>query len=166
MSLFDRLSAHLFKRHRVRIGPLTADHAPAVSSLHQASFARGWDQPDVARMLSDDGILSDGMFLDNSRHPSGFVMSRLAADEAEILTICLSFGQRKRGFGAMLMQQHMANLVMRGTAALFLEVDEGNEAALQLYRRFSFVKVGERSGYYPKPDGTRALALILRRNLD
>ena len=166
MSLLDRLFGHRFRRQRVRIGPLSAQHAPAVSALHQAGFARGWDQPDVARMLSDDGILSDGVFLGGSRRPSGFALSRLAADEAEILSICLSSEQRKRGFGAMLLQQHMANLVRRGTAALFLEVDEGNEAALQLYRRFGFVKVGERAGYYPKPDGTRALALILRRNLD
>ena len=166
MSLLDRLFANRFKRDRVRIEPLSAEHASTVSTLHQASFARGWDQPDVARMLSDGSMLSDGVFLGGSRRPGGFVISRLVADEAEILTICLSSDQRQRGFGAMLLQQHMANLARRGTGALFLEVDESNEAALRLYRRLDFIKVGERAGYYPKADGTRALALILRRNLD
>lgn len=166
MSLLERLFAHRFRRHRVRIEPLSTEHAPTVAALHKASFSRGWDQPEVARMLSECGILSDGVFLGGSHSPGGFVMSRLAADEAEILTICLASDQRQRGFGAMLLQQHMANLVRRGTSALFLEVDEGNEAALQLYRRFGFVKVGERPGYYRKADGTRALALILRRKLD
>ncbi len=162
MNLYERL----FGRHRVRITPLSARHASAVSALHQGSFSRGWDQPDVARMLSDGSILADGVFLKDADRPDGFVMSRLAADEAEILTICLDSGQRHRGYGAMLLQHHIANLARRGTSALFLEVDEGNESALKLYRRFNFVKVGERPGYYPKADGTRALALILRRNLD
>ena len=38
-------------------------------------------------------------------------------------------------------------------------------AALALYRRLGFVKVGERPGYYRRKDGSRALAVVMRRDL-
>jgi ribosomal-protein-alanine N-acetyltransferase len=161
MSLLERL----FGRPKVMIEALGPSHAGKVSMLHATSFSHGWDQPEVARMLSDPSILSDGVFSGTSRLPSGFVMSRLAADEAEILTICIDPDQRGRGLGHLLLERHLANLVRRSVATLFLEVEDSNAPALALYRAFGFNKVGERPGYYPKPDGSRALALILRRDL-
>jgi ribosomal-protein-alanine N-acetyltransferase len=65
----------------------------------------------------------------------------------------------------MLLDRHLHNLERRGIARLFLEVESGNKPALALYRRFGFVQVGERPGYYARPDGSRALALIMRRDL-
>ncbi|MGL4441714.1 MAG: GNAT family N-acetyltransferase [Bosea sp. (in: a-proteobacteria)] len=161
MSLLERL----FGRPRLRIEALIPAHAAQVSRLHGASFARGWDQPEVARMLSERNILSDGVFAGSSNSPSGFVMSRMAGDEAEILTICIDATRRGQGLGRMLLDQHIKNLLRRSVEQLFLEVEEHNVMALALYRRLGFVKVGERPGYYAKPDGSRALALVLRREI-
>ena len=44
-------------------------------------------------------------------------------------------------------------------------MDADNVAALALYQRFGFVKVGERAGYYRRPDGKPATALVMRRDL-
>ncbi len=44
-------------------------------------------------------------------------------------------------------------------------LDEGNDPALRLYARHGFAKIGERTGYYPRPDGSRATALTMRANL-
>ncbi len=160
-----KLLARFFGRTPVRIEPLKPTHAAHVSVLHGTSFAHGWDQPEVARMLGDRGILADGLFAQSSQMPFGFVMSRLAADEAEILTICLDPAWRGQGHGHLLLERHQAHLVSRGVSKLFLEVEEGNAVALKLYLSVGFSKVGERPGYYRKSDGSRALALILRRDL-
>ena len=53
----------------------------------------------------------------------------------------------------------------RARAPCFLEVDADNVPAIKLYHRFGFVKVGERAGYYRRPDGKPATALVMRRNL-
>jgi ribosomal-protein-alanine N-acetyltransferase len=52
-----------------------------------------------------------------------------------------------------------------GVRAVFLEVEEGNEPALKLYRRAAFRQVGHRPNYYPQPDAKPAAALVLRRDL-
>lgn len=161
MNLIDRL----FGRARIRIEAVSTRHAASIAALHGGSFAQGWSQPDLARMLSEGGILADGVFIEDSPEPCGFVLSRLAADEAEILTICLDPAMRGRGLGRLLLERHMHELARRGVGRLFLEVDEKNASALALYRRHGFRQVGERPGYYAMPDGDRALALILRRDL-
>lgn len=157
--------SRLFGRPKLRIEVLGPGHAATVSRLHAASFAHGWDQPEVARMLSEHNILADGVFTGPAKSPSGFLMSRMAADEAEILTICIDESMRGRGLGRMLFEQHVQGLQRRGISQIFLEVEEHNDPALALYRRSGFDKVGERPGYYRKPDGSRALALILRREI-
>lgn len=94
----------------------------------------------------------------------GFVMSRRAADEAEILTIAVEPKARGGGLATALLGSHLSRLSRFGVSALFLEVDEANAPALALYRRFGFQQVGRRAAYYAKADGSRANALILKLN--
>ena len=48
---------------------------------------------------------------------------------------------------------------------MFLEVDDGNQAALGLYRKLGFEKAGERPAYYVNENGRRSSALVMRRDL-
>jgi [ribosomal protein S18]-alanine N-acetyltransferase len=154
-----------FGTGKLRFEPLKPEHAAAVSALHRTCFARGWDAPDVARMLGDRSVLADGLFRGAARQPAGFVLSRLAADEAEILTIALDPALRGRGLSRQLLGSHLPALQRRGAARLFLEVEDGNAPAERLYRTAGFAIVGQRDGYYPKPDGSRARAHVMRLDL-
>lgn len=93
----------------------------------------------------------------------GFVLSRIVLDEAEVLTIAVASGSRRRGVAAMLIESHLSDLAMERVRRLFLEVEEGNNGALALYKKFGFVEMGRREGYYRKPDGSRASALIMQK---
>ncbi len=95
---------------------------------------------------------------------AGFVLSRCALDEAEILTIAVAPEFRRRGIGSTLLAAHLARLAAQGVKALFLEVEAGNRAALALYAQFDFRQIGERKAYYRRADGTAAAALMLRRD--
>ena len=95
----------------------------------------------------------------------GFVLARLAADEAEILTIAVQPSARGRGVGRALLLANFRQAANAGARTLFLEVDEDNRAALALYKRLGFVRVGERVGYYRKKDGGRTTAVVMRRAL-
>ena len=154
-----------FRSARPVIRPLRGDKAEACARLHAAGFAHPWSPEEVARLIADASTLSAAA-LDPSRGIlRGFALARLAADEAEILTIAVERRLRGRGVGRALLLDVLRQAANARARAMFLEVDEGNAAALALYRRLGFVKVGERPGYYRRKDGSRALAVVMRKDL-
>ncbi len=114
-------------------------------------------------MLLDPACSGEG--IDARSGLAGFILSRRALDEAEILTIVVDGRLRRQGCGERLLASHLARLTRQGVATLFLEVDKLNVAALALYRLHGFVEKGVRKGYYAKPDGTRSNALVMCRSL-
>lgn len=136
---------------------LAAD-APALAALHAAAFppAEAWGPDAIALMLEMPG--SYGLWSPGE----GFVLARAAGGEAEILTLAVRPTARRRGLGGTLMAAALAGALLRGAAAMFLEVAAGNLPALGLYCRLGFAEVGRRRRYYP--DGSDAL--VLRRDLE
>ena len=155
MSIFARAPA--FTR------PLSAVDSAACAVMHAASFAKPWSSGEIERLILL-GACGDGIGLRGSAL-AGFVLSRQAADEAEILTIAIDKTQRRHGLATKLLGVHFARLAAKGVSDLFLEVDEANVAARTLYNRFGFVEAGRREAYYIAPNGVRSAALIMRRAL-
>ena len=158
MSFLDR-----FRRPppATRIGLLRMSHAARLSAIHAAGFARPWGTFEFEQLLADRSILADGLFLGRSEIPSGFIVSRVVADEAEILTVAMAPEARGQGHARPLLVQHLDELARLGVRVVHLEVEEGNAPALALYRRLGFRQVGRREGYYTKPDGSRVAALTM-----
>jgi ribosomal-protein-alanine N-acetyltransferase len=96
---------------------------------------------------------------------AGFIVSRLAAGEAEILSVAVAPARRSRGLAGKLLDLHLRRLAGLGVTAVFLEVDEDNAPARRLYGRAHFRDVGRRPAYYARPEGPPANALVLRRDL-
>ncbi|MEQ8401197.1 MAG: ribosomal protein S18-alanine N-acetyltransferase [Roseitalea porphyridii] len=150
----------------VTLVSLTAEHARDAADVHAATFARPWTDGEIADLLSRPNVFGyaarpaqGGVTL------TGFVLVRLAADEAEILTIAVRPDWQGYGVGRRLMDQVLAHAHRERLASLFLEVDEVNAAALALYRKLGFAAVGERPGYYRDRQGERRRAIVMRRDL-
>jgi [ribosomal protein S18]-alanine N-acetyltransferase len=95
----------------------------------------------------------------------GFILSRLAGGEAEILSVAVAPARRGRGLARKLLDLHLRRLAGLGVGAVFLEVDEGNAPARRLYGRARFRDVGHRPAYYPRGTQAPSNALVLRRDL-
>ncbi|MGE0563309.1 MAG: ribosomal protein S18-alanine N-acetyltransferase [Pseudolabrys sp.] len=134
-----------------------------IAALHGSSFRRGWSDSEVERLLAERNVLAH--VARNGRLVAGFIMSRTAADEAEILSVAVDDVWRGHGIARELLTTHLRRLAGLGARKVFLEVDEGNTAAIRLYRRAGFQDVSRRENYYPAVDGAAAAALILRRDL-
>ena len=147
------------------IRPLRAEKAQDCARLHGAAFAHPWSAEEVAALIESGSTLAAAALDPASSRLRGFVIARLAADEAEILTIAVDSAMRGRGVGRALLAENLRQAANAGARAMFLEVDADNASALALYNRFGFVKVGERAGYYRRKDGARATAIIMRRPL-
>jgi ribosomal-protein-alanine N-acetyltransferase len=157
----------LLRRLFSRAAPALADASPrdaaAIATLHAASFHRGWSEEEVERLLVERNVMTHRALV--GRRLAGFIMSRRAADEAEILSVAVSKACRGRGLARDLLQLHLRRLAGDGVRAVFLEVDETNMPAIRLYRRAGFRDVGKRPNYYAAPGAKPAAALVLRRDL-
>lgn len=136
--------------------------ASALARLHGASFHRGWTDGEFERLLAERNVVAHRAM--RGAALAGFIMSRLAADEAEILSIAVDPRERGRGVARRLLDFHLRRLAGMGARAVFLEVDENNTPARRLYRHAGFREVGRRDSYYR--DGANATAaLVLRRDI-
>jgi len=133
--------------------------AAAIAAVHAASFLRGWGEDEFHRLLLDRSVVAHRAAI--GRTLIGFILSRLTAGEAEILSVAIAPPWRGRGFARPLLDLHLRRLAGLGARAVFLEVDQQNAPACRLYRQGGFYEVGRRQGYY----GGGATALVLRRDL-
>jgi ribosomal-protein-alanine N-acetyltransferase len=153
------------KASRPVVRPLRSDHAESCARLHAAGFAHPWSAEEIARLVAEASSLSLAALDPASGVLRGFAIARLAADEAEILTVAVDSAWRGKGVGRALLSEILRQAAYAGARSMFLEVEEGNAAALALYRRLGFARIGERPGYYRRRDGSRALAVVMRRGL-
>jgi len=147
------------------IRPLRVDRADACARLHAEGFAHPWSSEEVAALIAGSSTFGAAALDPASGRLRGFVLSRLAADEAEILTVAVETAFRGKGVGRALIAEALRQAANAGAKAMFLEVGKDNAPALALYERFGFATVGERAGYYRRADGTRAAAVIMRKAL-
>ena len=145
------------------IEPATLRDAAALARLHGASFHRGWGEGEFETMLSERNTLVHR--LRQGRKLIGFAVSRMAADEAEILSIAVAASHRGRGLSRNLLLTHLGHLAGRGVRTVCLEVEENNQPARRLYERAGFGVAGRRERYYREPNGEQLNALLMRRDL-
>jgi ribosomal-protein-alanine N-acetyltransferase len=157
------LIARLFGRPEPMLTEADPRDAAALAALHSASFRRGWSEDEFERLLLDRSVLAHRAML--GQRPVGFIISRIAAGEAEILSVAVARAQQGRGLARRLLDLHMRRLAGLGVRTIFLEVDDDNAAARRLYARSAFRQVGRRDGYYPRAGTASGAALVLRRDL-
>jgi ribosomal-protein-alanine N-acetyltransferase len=156
------LLLRLLGRGEPALSPAGVRDARALAALHNASFHRGWSDGEFEALLIDRNVVAHRAVA--GRSLVGFILSRVVAGEAEILSVAVATSRRGEGLARRLLDLNLRRLAALGARTVFLEVDEGNEPARRLYRRTGFREVGRRPGYYPAGQGAAA-ALILRRDL-
>jgi [ribosomal protein S18]-alanine N-acetyltransferase len=145
------------------IEPAGLRDAARLAQLHGASFHRGWGEAEFEGMLTEHNTLVHRLRI--GRKIIGFAVSRMAADEAEILSIAVAPDHRGRGLSRELLLTHLGHLAGRGIRTVFLEVEENNQPARRLYARAGFAIAGRRERYYREADGQQLNALLMRRDL-
>lgn len=137
--------------------------AATLSALHGQAFAAGWDEASIAGFLADPACVTLTALRVGKGEITGFITARIADAEAEILTLTVAAGARRKGVARALVTALVDALRTRGVAELFLEVGADNDAARGLYAGAGFAEAGRRPGYYAaQPGGAPRDALVLR----
>lgn len=144
------------------IRPVTPADLEALAAVHAASFSPSWTAAELAWMLESPGL---GLVADEPSHAAGFVLARAIGDEAEILTLAVRPGSRRRGVAAILLEALIVLLRERAVATLFLEVAADNSAALRLYARAGFAESGRRRDYYARAAAPPVDAVVMMKRL-
>lgn len=139
-----------------------------LSEIHASSFKRAWSDAEFEALLVQPGVhalLAEYQRRFGSRAPAGFILYRLAADEAEILSVAVAPAYRRRGIGKALLENTLRQVYRAGAQSIHLEVEDSNHAAIGLYRGVEFRESGRRPGYYAQGRETPGGALVMFRQL-
>jgi ribosomal-protein-alanine N-acetyltransferase len=138
---------------------VTAQSAERMAALHAKCFDQPWPASEFASLLSMPSTLAFAIQQD-ARHLA-LVLVRIAADEAEILTIGVDPDFRGKRLGLAVLDRAERAVSESGAISMFLEVNQHNDPARALYTRAGYSEIGRRPRYYRGRDD----ALIFRKSL-
>jgi ribosomal-protein-alanine N-acetyltransferase len=120
-----------------RVGPMT----PAAAHVGLGRFLGG-----LRQFLSGDGVLPPPQ--ERRELVVGFVGIWMLADEAHVVTIAVRDSHRRRGVGELLLIAAIETALRERQSVVTLECRVSNAAALRLYAKYGFQRVGLRRCYY------------------
>ncbi len=132
------------------------DDLDRIMAVMEAAFDPAYGEAWTRQQVGDALVLPNTHYLlagADGRAPAedeaavGFVLSRGAAGEEELLLIAVDPEYRGRGIGTALIERFIDESARRGTEKLFLEMRDGNPAE-RLYLAMGFEPVGRRRQYY------------------
>lgn len=127
-----------------------------LARLHAACFTtpRPWSEAEILGLL-------DSRFTFLLEEASGFLMGRVIAGEAELLTLAVDPAARRQGIAKRLLARFLVEAEAREAETAFLEVARSNAAARALYAKSGFAETGCRPGYYGPAEDALILSLSL-----
>jgi ribosomal-protein-alanine N-acetyltransferase len=99
--------------------------------------------------------------LDGDSSMIAYSIAMLAVDEAHLLNLSVARAFQRQGYGWRMLEWIAQCTRDYGARSLLLEVRPSNNAALRLYQRYGFERIGVRPGYYPGMGG-REDAVVMR----
>jgi ribosomal-protein-alanine N-acetyltransferase len=98
-------------------------------------------------------------------HFQGYAVMMISGHEAELLTLAVAPDSRRAGVARQLLDGLLELCRDSGVEEVFLEVRDGNVAAIALYLDLDFCDVGQRSDYYGSLSGQRESARVMKLDL-
>ena len=109
-----------FSKLEIAIRSAKATDSDKIAELHrEGGFFASWSAQEIESLMADRAVVTDTA-CDSRKSDQlyGFIMSRCAADEAEILTIAVRSKRRGKGIGRRLLEAHIPKLAQKGVKIL------------------------------------------------
>ena len=107
-------------------------------------YEKKWAKKDFASFISNH----ENIFILSHPKPVGYLKAKVTRDEIEIISILIDKKFRKAGIGKRLLYKLINIALKKKIQNVFLEVSVENQIAINLYKKFNFIKVGKRKNYY------------------
>lgn len=130
---------------------MTWDDLEQVVEIENENFSVPWTETGFFTYL----MRSDALFLvaenEEEELVAGYIGIIMAADEGDITNVSVKKELQGQEIGTMLLQELASRTKEMGIEKIFLEVRESNVAALALYEKQGFERMGVRKNYYTDP---------------
>jgi ribosomal-protein-alanine N-acetyltransferase len=141
--------------------PATPDDLPALleieSQSHFSPWTRAHFEAEMAKPYARVLVLTDD---ETDTQVSGFIVSWLLLDEAQILNVAVRLSARGLGYGQFLVRQVVKEALAAGKRKVVLDVRKSNLPAIQLYQKVGFLISRVQKGFYAS-NGEDAYAMEL-----
>ena len=127
-----RWLTRLFARGEPALSEAGPRDAPRSRGCTRASFRRGWSDGEFERLLLERNVVAHRATRGRAHRRLHPVADR--GGEAEILSVAVAPARRGRGLARALLNLHLRRLAGLGARAVFLEVDEDNDAGAAALR--------------------------------
>jgi len=111
----------------------------------------------IAQLLTDYNSIS--LLAKRNGKAVGFIIGMINVEKnapaGHILTLDVLPGQRRRGIGRRLLHELESIFHQKNIGISYLEVREDNVAALRLYERMGYERIGKLKDYYGSAHGIR-----------
>lgn len=131
----------------LHIRKMTEADLEQVVAIDQVSFSLPWP-PSSFHYEVKDNLASRSWVVELDGRIAAMLVAWLIVDEFHIATIATHPDFRRLGIGRRLLIHAVRAAGDEGITHAFLEVREGNAAAIAMYRDLGFVEDGRREGYY------------------
>ena len=133
--------------------------SPILTALHAEGFANYWDTNAFNNFFAASGTVA--LIVEEDGQPVGMLVYRSVHEQADIITVAVRPSHRGRGIAKLLMRRAMDEAKALGATQMFLDVEDGNAAASQLYAGLGFTQINRRKLYYRQKDGSYTDALVM-----
>lgn len=140
----------------------TEDDIAQIALLEQKCFSDPWSENAFRACITENAEVTDLFTLELNGAVCGFaVFDRTLGNEAELHNIAVAPEMRGQRLSRLLMDAIIASARKNNVERIMLEVRASNEAAIALYTKYGFEKVGLRPGYYRHPTENAILMDLL-----
>lgn len=139
------------------------EQAEILTEIHKECFPRYWNREAFTDFFAVAGTVA--FLVEDKENPVAMLVYRISFEQADILTIAVRPKWRRQGISRALLEEAFVNCKNLGVEKIFLEVEEGNEAAIKLYENKGFKHAGRRKLYYQQLDGSLTDALVMSKKI-
>ena len=133
----------------VRIVSFCEAHIEKASEIEKMCFSEPWSKESMRLLCSRD--YPSLAAIDENGVLCGYVSSARALDELQIINVAVHPDMRRKGIASALLASFDTLCEKEGIASVSLEVRVSNYAAIALYERFGYQKLGFRKRFYRAP---------------
>lgn len=120
-----------------------------VADIEKKNFSVPWSEKSFLEAIEKENNIY--IVAEENGCVLGYVGGWSIFGELNITNVCVDQQYRRSGIAERLMQHIIDEARKNNCDIFFLEVRESNEAAIGLYEKMNFKKIGVRKNFYEKP---------------